>query len=196
MIFFQWSIREFIDLIVMTLAVGYIFHDVFRVVPSNPVERYLNKRKGFLWNDFWFACGVVAPAIILHELGHKFVALSFGLSATFEAAYIWLLIGIALKLMKFNFIFFVPAFVSIMGAATQGESALVAFAGPGVNLVLFLVSWFVIYEAQRFHLTPRARYYFTLSKQINLFLFVFNMLPIPLFDGFTVWTGLYHVIFG
>jgi len=195
MILFQWSVWELIDIIVMTLAVGYIFHDVFRVRPLHSVDPLLHLRKAFMWNDFWFACSVVAPAIILHEIGHKITALSFGLSATFQAAYLWLLIGIVLKLLNFGFIFFVPAFVSISGNATPLQGSLVALAGPGVNFVLWLGSWIIIKNASALKLSSRSRYYFTLTKQINLFLFIFNMLPIPLFDGWTVYSGLFKTFF-
>jgi Zn-dependent protease len=33
-----------------------------------------------------------------------------------------------------------------------------------------------------------------LTRNINLFLFIFNMIPIPGFDGFTVFTGLWKII--
>ena len=192
----QWTIFELLDMIVMILAIGYIFHDVFRVQYNNPVERFLQKKRGFLWHDFWFACSVVAPAILLHELGHKLLAVSFGLNATFHAAYGWLLIGIVLKLLSFGFIFFVPAFVSITGAATPLQDAIISFAGPGVNLILWICSLLVIRNAKAFKLGPRSRYYFGLTKQINMFLFIFNMIPFPFFDGFSVFSNLFKVFFG
>ncbi len=180
-----FTLRELFDVVIMTLAVGYIFMDLFRRQPV-----------GFDKNAFLFACLVTAPALIAHELAHKFVAVAFGLEATFHAAYFWLILGVVLKLLRFNLIFFVPAYVSISSA--QGAqvaplvSALVAFAGPLLNLVLFLGSWALL---KRRRLKRNTFMFLQVTKQINLFLFVFNMLPIPFFDGMKVYEGLYKAFF-
>lgn len=177
-----FTFGELIDVVLMTLAVGFIFMDLFRT----------NAVGWFDKNAFQFACLVTAPALIVHELAHKFVAVGFGLDATFNAAYVWLLIGIALKLMRSGFIFFVPAYVSIGGAAviTPLASASTAFAGPFLNLVLFGVAWAVLKQPR---LKKRTFVFWQVTKQINLFLFVFNMLPIPGFDGLKVYQGLYQL---
>ncbi len=179
-----FTLRELFDVIIMTLAVGYIFMDMFR---RNPI--------GFDKKAFCFACLVTAPALIAHELAHKFVALSFGLQAEFHAAYFWLILGVILKLIRFNFIFFVPAYVSI-GAAGMSviplQSALIAFAGPLLNLVLFVVSWALLKKRRLKHSTF---IFLQVTKQINLFLFVFNMLPIPFFDGLKVYQGFFQTLF-
>lgn len=191
---FTWTIWEFIDMLIMIGAIGYIFHDVFRLQPRNLLEKYLKKLPNFAWGDFWFACSVVAPAILLHELGHKTSAVLFGLDATFHAAYFWLVIGIVLKLLNFGFIFFVPAFVSISGNATPLQDALVAFAGPAVNMILWLIAWVVLKNYRSFKLSPKMMYYFQLSKRINLFLFIFNLIPIPGFDGFSFFTNMIKIV--
>lgn len=176
--------REIIDIVIMTLAVGYIFMDLFRT-----------KHTTFDRDAFLFACLVTAPALIVHELAHKFVGLGFGLEATFHAAYLWLAIGVVLKLMRSGFIFFVPAYVSIGGplAVTPFQSALTAFAGPFLNFVLFAVSWGILKWQKK--LDKRWFVFLQVTKQINLFLFVFNMLPIPGFDGLKVYQGIYALFF-
>ena len=180
-----FTLRELFDVLVMTLAVGYIFMDLFR-----------RQQTGFDKNAFLFACLVTAPALIAHELAHKFVAVSFGLQATFHAAYFWLILGIVLKMLRFSFIFFVPAYVSIEAAqaaqVTPLASALIAFSGPCLNLILFLGSWALL---QRKRMKKNTFVFLQVTKQINLFLFVFNMLPIPLFDGFKVYQGLFQALF-
>ncbi len=177
-----FTLKELFDVLIMTLAVGYIFMDLFR-----------RQQFGFDKKAFMFACLVTAPALIAHELAHKFVALSFGLDATFHAAYFWLALGIILKMLRFGFIFFVPAYVSIgNGAAAPGAFALIAFAGPALNLVLFLIAWALLKQKRM----KRSTWVFLqVTKQINLFLFIFNMLPIPFFDGLKVYQGLYQVLF-
>lgn len=176
-----FGLGELFDIVIMTLAVGFIFADMFR--------SYLGDRA------FWFSCLVTAPALIAHELAHKFVALGFGLEATFHAAYFWLILGIVLKLLRFSFIFFVPGYVSI-GAGIMAvqplPSALIAFAGPLLNLVLFVVAWAMLKQRR---LKKNTFLFLQVTKQINLFLFVFNMLPIPMFDGLKVYQGLFSGLF-
>ncbi len=116
--------KEIFDVVVMTIAVGYIFMH-FLKKPVHSPDYYL-KGRGFDWETFKMACWVTAPALILHELAHKFVALGFGFNAVFHAAYIFLAIGVILRLAGSNFIFFVPAYVAI-GCRT------VACSIPAIN---------------------------------------------------------------
>lgn len=176
----MFAIRELFDIVIMILAVGFIFKDIFR--EHSKLSR----------NSFLFACLVTAPALIAHELAHKFVAIAFGLQATFHAAYGWLAIGILLKLISFNFIFFVPAYVSIEGTASYLASSLIAVSGPLLNLVLFVAAWLLLKQSKL-----KTSHYILLqaTKQINLFLFILNMLPLPFFDGFKFYQGLYYLLF-
>jgi len=106
-----FTFQEIFDMLVICAALGYIFHDIFRKPrPFEPLHHLLSGY-GFNLEDFFFAMMVTAPAIVLHEMGHKFVAIAFGASASFHAAYMWLGLGMILKLMRFGFIFFVPAIV-------------------------------------------------------------------------------------
>ena len=174
-----FSIREFVDVLIMTGVVGFIFKDLFKQVDR----------------PFLFSCLVTAPALILHELAHKFIALGFGLQATFHAAYFWLVLGIIMKLANFGFIFFVPAYVSIdaVGAQlTPLSSALVAGSGPFTNLALFGIAWAFLQQKK---LKTRTYIFLQVTKQINLFLFVFNMLPLPMFDGLKFYQGILQVLF-
>ncbi len=185
------STREIFDMVVMTAALGFIFEGMFRQFrPKKDIlEHY--RRPGFDWDAFKFAAMVTAPAIILHELGHKFVAMSFGISATFYAAYMWLGIGIILKLINSPFIFFVPAFVAIT-PTDPGTSALIAFSGPAVNGLLWLASHIAI---KRNLVKKKHIPYAYISRYINGFLFIFNMIPIPGFDGSHVFEGVIRAIF-
>lgn len=182
---------EIIDMLLMIIVIGFIFKDTFKAPAQNDdLSRYLKKSR-FKWDDFWFAAIVTAPAILLHELGHKITALSYGLSAEFHAAYFWLIMALILKLVNFPFIFFVPAYVTINGSPSLVEQVIVAFSGPGVNLLLFIAA-FIIVNTQK--LKGHALHFWVLTKNINLFLLIFNLLPIPGFDGFTVFSGLWKII--
>ena len=181
------SIREIFDILVMTVAVGYIFMDMWRQFGA------FGHHIGFDVRSFKMACIATAPALIVHELFHKFVALAFGLFAVFHASYFWLIFGVILKSLNSPLLFFVPAYVSIDCAAPNCiisplSSALVAFAGPFANLLLFVVSKLYLRNKR---LPMKKRIVFYVTQQINLFLFIFNMLPFPLFDGFKVYEGLF-----
>ena len=98
-----------------------------------------------------------------------------------------LILGVILKLANFPFIFFVPAYVSILGRGTPLQFTLIAFAGPLMNCIIWIASIIIL----KYNLVNRK--YFPiihLTKQINMFLFIFNMLPIPGFDGSKVFGGL------
>ena len=187
-----FTLRELLDMVVMTGFVGFIFSDVFRKprVVKDVVDLY-EPYSRFRREDIGYAALVTAPAIILHELGHKFVAIAFGMQATFNAAYTWLLIGSVLKLMNFGLIFFVPAYVSWNPTAYSIShpwvGSLIAFAGPGVNLILWLGSALLL---KRKKLKRNLAHFLILTSKINMFFFIFNMIPLPFFDGFHVISGL------
>ncbi|HSU72330.1 MAG TPA: hypothetical protein VLJ21_00595 [Candidatus Binatia bacterium] len=183
--------RELLDIVVMTLGVGFIFMDLFSSglnLHAKPVP--VPRPKKFDWHAFGFACLVTAPAVIFHELAHKFTAIGFGADATFHAAYLFLALGIALKLIRSPIIFFVPGYVAIPGTLGAYPTALTAFAGPALNGLLYLLAIFVI---ENVRMNPRARMFWLLTRRINGFLFIFNLLPIPGFDGFTVFSSLFHL---
>ena len=184
-----FTLQELIDVIVMTVFVGYIFKDSFpkAKIEYDPLLEYSSSH----YKDLWRAALITAPGIILHELAHKLVALFFGLSATFHAAYGWLGIGLLLRLLNTGFVFFVPGYVSIAGGASVFDHVLIAFAGPFLNLVL----WGCCAVLLRFNLLNQHTTTLLMVRHINLFLFIFNILPIPGFDGYTVWSGLFSMIF-
>ena len=187
-----FSLAEVVDIIIMTLAFGFIFKDVFKAPQTNNAHydplKALKTQKS---DDFKFAILVTAPAIIFHEFGHKFVALAFGLKAVFHAAYTWLAIGIGLKLFMPGFIFFVPAYVAVTGSAQPWVFALTSFAGPAINLILFLAC----HIALKLDKVPKKYLKaIGLTRMINGFLFVFNMLPIPMFDGFGVYSNIFKYL--
>jgi len=186
-----FTIGEIFDIVAMTLVVGYIFSGLFKRPVDENYDPLKHFKAGFDVEDLKFAVLVTAPAIILHELGHKFVALGFGLEAQFQAAWFFLGLGLIMKLMNFGFIFLVPAFVSILGRASPLEFGLIAFAGPAVNLALWLFAAFALKK----NLFPKYNAALALTSKINMFLFIFNMLPIPGFDGSKVFTGLIQAFF-
>lgn len=188
---------EIIDLMLMTLFVGYVFSDIIpiRRESYDPLVHY---KRRFDFEGLKFAIMATAPAIIVHELAHKFVAIGFGLNAVFMAFYrnsFTLLLGfltIISKLTGFGFMFFVPGFVEIGGAGTNLQFTLTAFAGPFVNLILWIGAWYLLKNRKY---RKKHHLLLLLTSRINMFLFIFNMLPIPGFDGYKVFTGLIRAFF-
>ena len=187
---FVFSGAELLDMVIMTVATGYIFMDFFKAQPTgDPVQdmrRSVSKKDKFL-----YSAALVAPAIILHELGHKFVGMAFGHTAVFNAAYTWLGIGVVLKLIGSPFIIMVPAYVRIIGQSTPLESLLIAFAGPGVNALVWIGAWLVLRTQD---LSQTASRFWRYTLYVNGFLFVFNLIPFPGFDGFTFFRSLGTVL--
>ena len=170
------SLLEIADIAIMTAALGFIFSDMFKSASrKKDYDPLLQYRHGFDWDEF----------------GHKFVAMAFGVAATFHAAYLWLAAGVALKLFGSPFIFFVPAFVSHMSVGPL-QDTLIALSGPLVNLVLWLGALLL---QKKELLNKKYSNGLLLTAKINMLLFIFNMLPIPGFDGFHFFSGLLALLF-
>jgi len=185
------TLMELLDMAITIAFVGFIFKDMFP--KKQKMHELYHPKQGFDWESLKFAAMVVGPALILHELAHKFLAMGFGMQATYQAAYSWLIFGLILKLMNFGFIVIVPAFVSITGSGSALQFALIAVAGPVMNLTLWLGLSFLL-KKKMIASKHYAWAYF--AKEINKFLFIFNMIPIPGFDGFKFFSGLIQTFFG
>ncbi len=177
---------EVIYLILLTIAVGYIFSGFIRIPKRR--EYYGEHSPGlFNWENIKFAAIVAAPAIILHEFAHKFVALGFGLSASFQILWFGLLLGVVLRLINSPFLILAPAFVSIPALTSPAQGAWIAAAGPLMNLCLFFASSYLL---RRKNLKKKEFIGLVISKKLNLLLFIFNMIPFPPLDGYRVLEGI------
>ncbi len=187
-----FSLAEIIRLLIMTAALGYIFMGYIKS-PTTLTHTLLSGKKSFDWESFKFAALVTAPGIILHEMGHKFVGLFLGVKTEFFASYFGLFLGIFLKWINSPFIIFAPGYVSLSGTMTEFQRFATAFAGPAMNLVLFLGAFIILHRKKI--LTRNQAIALHLTKQINLFLFLFNLIPLPPFDGYAIFTSLFRIIF-
>jgi len=168
------SAKEIFDIIVMTFAIGYIF------------SGFIGKRRDvFNWQDIKYSMIVAAPAVVLHELSHKFVAMAFGANAVLHAPYGMYIVVILLRLIHFPILFFVGGYVSHSPLPAL-ESSLVALAGPLVNLFLWVFA-LVLLKNKTF---SKHYHYLIPMAKLNMFLFIFNMLPVPGFDGYWFLRGL------
>ena len=197
------TLWELMDIAIMTLFVGFLFSGHFGRTHSknymeDPVSYYEKESKSLITSEMKTAIIVSAPALIAHELAHKFVAMAFGVSATFHAFYAdstSLILGVlamVAKLTGFGFMFIIPGFVSICEGAltcpiTPFQGAFIAFAGPMLNGILWIGSWaYLKWGKPEKHYLPILVF----TKQINMFLFFFNLIPFGPFDGASVLRGL------
>jgi len=93
-----------------------------------------------------------------------------------------------LKLISSPFLFLAPAYVSIPAGATALQSTLIAFAGPGLNLILWGVSGYMLKTKK--NMKKNEVIGWAISKKLNIFLFFFNLIPLPPLDGYHVLTGI------
>ena len=184
------TIDEIIDIIIMVFAIGYIFSGFIKRKPTEGYDPLKYFQQNQLWEDIKFGAMVAAPAVVLHELAHKFVAMGFGAQATLHAPITMYLIVILMKMLKFPVLFFVGGYVTHT-ALPAFESAMVAIAGPLMNLAVYIISMAVI----KYKLVDRKYYRAVgIAGKLNLFLLIFNMLPIPGFDGFHFFANIGKVI--
>lgn len=173
------TLIEIFRIIVMTLALGYIFSGFVPIKKTkNILDYYKKSRFSIDWEEIKFAMIATGPAVVLHELGHKFTALAMGYNAEFFTSYLGIGIGITLKLIGSPFVIFVPGYVSIENAPILA-AGIIALAGPLVNLLLWLTATILLK-------TKKAKKHITLlllTKRINGVLFLFNMIPLGFFDG-------------
>lgn len=124
----------------------------------------------------------VGISFLLHELMHKYLAQRYKLKAEFRASYkmLWL----AILFSFFGFIIAAPGAVVIYGLMSREKNGKISLAGPLTNIILaFLFFTFILILKPQGILNLFLNYGLT----INSLLALFNLLPIPPFDGFKVY---------
>ena len=180
------TLIEIFNILLMIFFAGFIFSDYFepQADPNNLIAHY--KRKT-IWQRIGFAAMIAAPPLVFHELSHKLVAMAFGVEASLGVPYTMYGIVAILKLVGSPLLFFVGGFVSHQ-PLPYIQSAMVAVAGPGMNLLMWFVSYILVkYKIAR---KKQLRIIIPLGR-MSLFLAIFNMIPIPGFDGFNFFYSLF-----
>ncbi|HIH20916.1 TPA: site-2 protease family protein [Candidatus Micrarchaeota archaeon] len=136
----------------------------------------------------------VGAGFVLHELGHKYLAINYGAKAEYRA-WTWglfLALGMAF-LTNGGFIFAAPGAVYIFGkTVSKEENGRIALAGPLVNLALAIV--FLAIGV----LLPNLSAIAGIGVYVNAFLGAFNLIPFPPLDGSKVFAwnkGVWAAIF-
>ncbi len=129
---------------------------------------------------------VAGISVILHELAHRMVAIALGYQAYYRVNLWGLLLGLILKFGGSPVILFVPGYVVIPYSTTPLDTALISIAGPLTNLILYIISYYMSEKSY-------SDFWHSM-KTLNLWLFVFNMLPIPPLDGYQFIHSLFSLI--
>ena len=152
----------------------------------------------YAWDDpFFFGAWVliIAFSICVHEYAHARVALLCGDDTAADEGHLTLN---PFKQMGLTALLALLAVGIAWGAVpvdprrlrTQRHAATVAFAGPAANLLLALLSallWAAVVrgdvlEGEAGHVALFLKY----AAYANSTLFLFNLLPVPILDGWTV----------
>lgn len=184
----QFSASEIQDLLIAWLALGFAFAVFFAGGGNAAVSLITGNPTGF-------AVALVVSLLtagvgfLLHELGHKVVAVRYGNVAAFRADYNMLFLAVMSAFL--GFIFAAPGAVHHRGRITERQHGLIALAGPVVNLVLaaiFVPIWIGGLVAGIDLLTLLGGR----GLAVNLFLAAFNLIPFGALDGKTVldWSKL------
>lgn len=132
----------------------------------------------------------VGLGFILHELGHKIVAQRFGFFSEFRRWDYGLILGFLT--VPLGFMFFAPGavyFGSYGRMVTDEENGKISIAGPVVNIVLAIIALLLTLSVRPFLSMENAGVMYivlltlVLTFNVNSFLALFNLLPIPPLDG-------------
>ena len=142
----------------------------------------------------------IAPAFVLHEIGHKIIAKYYGCWAEFRADPQGLQTGILISAIL-GFIFMSPGAVMVSGMVSKKQNGHIAIAGPLVNLFLFLIGiplgilLFILMGITE-PLAPLTSSGLSIKGVgymgvtwwlgVNAFLGLFNMIPFGPLDGLKV----------
>jgi len=180
---FSFSAREIRDLglawIVLSVAFAVFFAGGGTVVVNSIAAGALGSLGGL------FAVSLVTAgvAFLLHELGHKVVAVRYGQRAAFRADYGMLFLAVVAATA--GFLFAAPGAVHHVGRITKRQNGVIALAGPVVNLVLAaLFAPLLLVGFAGF--SSLALTVGTYGVAVNLLLAAFNLIPFGPLDGATV----------
>ncbi|MEM7819732.1 MAG: site-2 protease family protein [Candidatus Aenigmatarchaeota archaeon] len=164
---------ELRDLIISAIVLAFVFaYEGFDKLNNIP-------------NNFIIALVAVSLGFILHELSHRFVARKSRCYAEYKLWKEGLIIAIALALLTNGmFTFAAPGAVMIYPLVdlwgrevrvTKRDIGFISISGPLMNTFLAIL-FFALNILFPFNV-------FALAAKINLWLALFNMIPIPPLDG-------------
>jgi Zn-dependent protease len=134
---------------------------------------------------------IIVISIVLHELAHGFAALSQGDHTPREAGHITLNPVVHMGIPSLIMLMFVGMSWGQMPVTPSNfrhkwSDAFVAAAGPLSNLAIACIACAIIAISKTRDIPALSPEFFGMMAFINVFLCLFNLLPVPPLDGFTV----------
>lgn len=175
---YKFTLAEIRDLTISALLLGFLFSIAFGTFAyKKPSDALVN---------FLIALAIVAPALIFHELAHKFVAQKYDCKAAYVlwpngaiiSFLLTLLTGGRLIFAALGAVMIQTKYSTRLGYKFIGlsneEIGKISLAGPLVNFSLAIIGFVLI---------PLSRSFFSVFVQINLIIALFNLIPFPPLDG-------------
>jgi Zn-dependent protease len=131
-----------------------------------------------LLSDLLVVLSFLGPALILHELGHKYAAAIQGFHSEFRAFPFLMLGSAVISFSGFVFVLFGGVFLECEKKDVIGK---VAITGPLVNLAISLILiplWWID--------EPLVSLFAEVTIVINSLIAAINLIPCPPLDGFKV----------
>ncbi len=148
-------------------------------------------------------------ASIPHELAHKYSAVRLGCYARYILSPVGLLITLVSAIPYLPIRFLMPGYVVVSSpyydpVINKRVNGIVSYAGPLVNIVLgvasilayhFLIPWLILVYGLSYWIIVLA-WFLVVNTQINGWVAIFNLLPIPPLDGSKIiaWKPLIWII--
>ena len=139
---------------------------------------------------------IVIFSICCHEFSHAWMALKQGDSTAADAGHLTLnpfkQMGImSLVMLAFFGIAFGMVPVNPQRMKHRYSEALVAFAGPAMNLILFFAFCLLTAVTHLLGVKEVAVNLILFGAIINMALFLLNMLPVPMLDGWAIYKNAF-----
>lgn len=164
----KFTSREIWDILISMIVIAGTFAYVFRGINNG---------------DFISLIPITMVAaglgFLLHELAHKFVAMSYGYYAQYQLWVQGLLFAI-LTAAFFGVVMALPGAVYTYGNMSVEENGKISVAGPLVNIILAII-FFVLLQLVTFSQVITTICF--LGFFINSFLAFLNLIPVSILDG-------------
>ncbi len=170
----RFSNKELKDLFAAWLLISI----AFAILLSGGVGGFSSLNLNAFLTSFSLSALTVGVAFVFHELMHKFMAQKYGLWAEFRASYPMLFLAILISF--FGFIIAAPGAVMIRGSLNKEKNGRISLGGPLTNIILALIFLLLMFFINTQGILAL---FFRYGIIINALLALFNILPIPGFDG-------------